>query len=63
MVGGQLVWYEEGKYRERANYFLVSISENANLIVVELDSGEVGDNRVRKPYGWDRIELESCYIV
>jgi hypothetical protein len=30
---------------------------------VKLQSGKVRENRVRKPYGRDSIELETCSVV
>jgi hypothetical protein len=42
------------------NYFLVALSEHAEAIEVELESGEVREDRVRESYGWDGIELRTC---
>jgi hypothetical protein len=50
-------------YRKRANYFLISIFEHVTVIEVKSDSGKVGENWVRKAYGWDSVELETCKVV
>jgi hypothetical protein len=42
---------------------LISLFEHANAIKYKLESGKVRQNRVRKPYGWDSIELEGCNVV
>jgi hypothetical protein len=42
----------------KGNYFFISIFEHANVIKDKLDSREVRENRVRKPYGWDSVELK-----
>jgi hypothetical protein len=45
------------------NYFLVALSEHAEAIKVELESGEVREDRVREPYCWDSIELRTCLLI
>jgi hypothetical protein len=50
-------------FNESANYFVVALSEHADAIKVELESGEVREDRVREPYGWDGIELRTCLLV
>ena len=42
----------------KGNYFFISIFEHANVIKDKLDSREVRENWVRKPYGWDSVELK-----
>ena len=42
----------------KGNYFLISIFEHANVIKNISDSREVRENRVRKPDGWDNVELK-----
>jgi hypothetical protein len=34
--------------------------EHANAIEIQFESGKVRKNWVRKPYGWDGIELGTC---
>jgi hypothetical protein len=45
------------------NYLFISLFEHANAIEVKLESGNVRENRVRKPYRWDSIKLGTCGIV
>jgi hypothetical protein len=44
-------------------HFLISIFEHANAIEDKLNSREVRENRVRKPYGWNSVELKLCNVV
>jgi hypothetical protein len=44
-------------------YFLISLFKHAKAVKVKLESGNIRENRIRKPYGWDSIELETCNVV
>jgi hypothetical protein len=50
-------------FKESVKYFVVALSEHADAIKVELESGEVREDRVREPYGWDSIELRTCHLI
>jgi hypothetical protein len=50
-------------YSEDCNHFLVALFEHAVTIIVPLESGEVREDRVREPYGWDSIELRTCLLI
>jgi hypothetical protein len=41
------------------DYFLISFFEHRNAVKVKLESGQVRENWVRIPYGWDGVELEK----
>jgi hypothetical protein len=43
----------------RVDYHLVALFKHTAATEVQSDGGKVGENRVRKPYGWDGIELET----
>jgi hypothetical protein len=43
----------------KANHFFVAFFEHTGAIEVELKSGEVRENRVRKPDCWDSVELQT----
>jgi len=58
-----LVRFEEAHIYGKKNYFFISLFKHANPVDVELESREVRENRVRKPYGWDSVELGMCKIV
>jgi hypothetical protein len=45
------------------NYFLIALSDHAPTIKVIFESGKVRENRVRKPYGWDGIELGTRALI
>ena len=48
----------------KANRFFVAFFEHTNAIEVELKSGEVRENRVRKPHCWDGVELQRrCILI
>jgi hypothetical protein len=40
------------------NYFLITLFEHTNAMKDKFGSREVGENRVRKAYSWDSVELE-----
>jgi hypothetical protein len=44
-----------------ANYFLISFFEHRDAIEVELESRQVRENRVRKPYGCNSVDLKTVY--
>jgi hypothetical protein len=48
------------RIKGKANHFLISLFEHADAIEDKLESGKVRENRVRKSYSWDGIELETC---
>ena len=52
-----------GAQEERVMHFLISIFEHANAIEDKLNSREVRENRVRKPYGWNSVELKLCDVI
>lgn len=41
------------------NYFLISFFEHRDAVEVEFERREIRENRVRKPYRRDSIELET----
>jgi hypothetical protein len=43
----------------KAIHFFVAFFEHANAIKVELESGEVRENWVRKSHCWDGVELRT----
>ena len=45
------------------DYFLVGLFEQTATIKVHSESGKIRENRVRKPYGWDGIELETRVFI
>ena len=47
-------------YGGNVDYFLIALFENAIGIKIQFESGKVRENWVRKPYGWDGIELGTC---
>jgi hypothetical protein len=44
------------------NYFLVSLFEHASAIKDKSESRKVRENRVRKSYSGDGVELETCDV-
>jgi hypothetical protein len=50
-------------YSEDYNHLLVALFEHAVAIIVPLESGEIREDRVREPYGWDSIELRTCLLI
>jgi len=52
----------KGVYEER-HYLLTALFEHAIPIKDKSESRKVRENRVRKPYGWDSVELGTCKIV
>jgi hypothetical protein len=47
----------------KVDYFLIALFDHMPTTKVQSDSGEVRENRVRKPYGWDGIELGTRVFI
>jgi hypothetical protein len=45
------------------NYFLVALLEHVATTKVQFESGKVRENWVRKPYGWDGVELGARVLI
>jgi len=45
------------------DYILVALLEHMATTSVQFESGKVRENRVRKPYGWDGVELATRVFI
>ena len=50
-------------YSGNVDYILIALFENAIGIKIQFESGKVRENWVRKPYGWNSIELGTHVFV
>ncbi len=44
-----------------ANYFVISFFEHGDAVEVKLESRQVRENRVRKAYSCDSVDLGTVY--
>jgi hypothetical protein len=47
---------------KKGDYLVVSLSEHANTIEIEFESRKIRENRVRKSYSWNGVELVSVAV-
>jgi hypothetical protein len=47
----------------KVNYFLIALFDHMPTTKVQSKGGEVRENRVRKPYGWNGIELGTRVFI